>query len=68
MSVGRPFWNGPRMELTSVKRERSLWTLEYQLDGDGHSRYSYYSIDKFKDEIDVWKWWHNHLKEQTNDG
>lgn len=49
------------MTLEEVVRERELWRVVYRRN-DNHTVYSYYSIDKFRDELDVFKWW----KEQTN--
>jgi hypothetical protein len=56
----QPIRHGPDMELVAVVLEGSgMWRLSY--DWCGTTRYSYYPRDKFKDELDAFKWW----KEQT---
>lgn len=49
------------MEIESITQEGVLWRIAYRR-SDNHTVYSYYHVNKFRDELDVWKWW----KEQTN--
>jgi hypothetical protein len=57
----RLFWNGPTMRLVAVTKAKGMWCIEFH-NRDDHSRYSYYPIDKFVDELAIFKWW----QEQTS--
>ena len=54
------------MRLDYVKPWGDQWRIRY-VNNDSQLHYTYLPKAKFRDEIDVWKWWHNHMKEQTND-
>lgn len=49
------------MEIERIDREDKLWRVVCVR--DNHRTYSYYHVDRFKDELAVYKWW----KEQTRD-
>lgn len=54
------------MRLDYVKPWGDMWRIRY-VNNDDRVHYLHLRRDKFRDELDVWKWWNNHMKEQTND-
>lgn len=54
------------MRLEGVTREGRLWRLEYT--HHDHARYSYYGIEKFPDELAIYKWWKEQTEDDTNYG
>lgn len=53
------------MVVEAITREPKLWRVVYKREDD-HTVYSYYAIDRFRDELDVFNWI-NKQWEQANE-
>lgn len=54
------------MRIDYIKSWGDQWRIRY-VNNDSQLHYTYLPKAKFRDELDVYKWWHNHMKEQTNE-
>ena len=53
------------MRLEYIKSWGDCWRVKFFNPLD-QVNYVHLSKDKFRDELDVWKWWNHNMKEQTN--
>ncbi len=53
------------MRLEYIKPWGDHWRVRY-INNAGQVDYAYLHRPKFRDELDVLKWWNNRVKEQTD--